>query len=257
MKAKALRKANSKAIASFIHDWVCRFGVPGRIVTDGGGENKKLASELIDRFNITNVPIAAYHPQSNGLVERGHKPIVDALAKLGGKWTQHLSSVLWADRVTTRRSTGYSPFQLVYGQECILPVEFDAKTWTTLDWSRKGPISTAELLALRARQLERREEDLVKVAESIKQSRLQNKDYFDRHMRKRNRPIVAGDLVLLYNSQLDKQWSKKLDNRWLGPYRVKEVREDRGTYRLEELDGAELSQFVPGEWLKLFVVRGD
>ena len=92
----------------------------------------------------------------------------------------------------------------MYRQEYVLPVEFDAKTWTALDWD-KSSMSTMKLLALRVRQLERREEDLAKAADSIKQSRLRNKDYFERYMRKRSRPIVAGDLVLLYNSQLDKQ----------------------------------------------------
>lgn len=92
----------------------------------------------------------------------------------------------------------------------MLPVEFDVKTWATLDWDSE--MSTADLLVLRARQLERREEDLVVTAESIKQSRLQNKEYFDRIMRKRDKSLTVKDLVLLYNSQLDKQWSKKLEN---------------------------------------------
>ena len=82
----------------------------------------------MDRYGIDNMPIAVYYPQSNGLVERGYQSIVDVLVNLGGKWTRHLSSVLWADRITTRRSTGYTPFQLVYGQECVLPVELDTKT---------------------------------------------------------------------------------------------------------------------------------
>ena len=94
VEAKAIRHADVKTIAAFIYDWFCRFGLPGRIVFDGGGENKGVARELMRLYNTRNVPIAAYHPQSNGLIERGHQPIIDALAKLGQKWVEHLLAVL-------------------------------------------------------------------------------------------------------------------------------------------------------------------
>ena len=62
-------------------------------------------------------------------------------------------------------------------------------------------------------------------------------------------------MVLLYNSRLDKQWSKKLDNRWMGPYTITDIAEDRGTYMLAELDGTALSGIYPGERLKEFLPR--
>ena len=83
VEAKAIRHTDAKTIAAFIYEWFCRFGVPGRIVFNGGGENKGVARELMQQYNTRNVPIAAYHLQSNGLIERGHQPIIDALAKLG------------------------------------------------------------------------------------------------------------------------------------------------------------------------------
>ena len=133
VEAKAIRHADAKTIAAFIYEWFCRFGVPGRIVFDGGGENKGVARELMQRYNTRNVPIAAYHPQSTGLIERGYQPIIDALAKLGQKWVEHLPAVLWADRVTTRRSIGFTPYKLVFGQDCLLPVELHATTWAMVD----------------------------------------------------------------------------------------------------------------------------
>ena len=62
-------------------------------------------------------------------------------------------------------------------------------------------------------------------------------------------------MVLLYNSRLDKQWSKKLDNRWNGPYLINDLKESRGTYLLEELDGTVLEGVFPGERLKRFFPR--
>ena len=126
LEAKAIRKNDSTTIAAFIFDWISRYGVPGMVVNDGGAENKKVAAHLMKRYRIYNVRIATYHPQSNGLIERGHQSIVDALAKLGGQWHLLLSFVVWADRITTRRSTGFPPYQLLFGQECVLPVELSA-----------------------------------------------------------------------------------------------------------------------------------
>lgn len=93
MEPKAIRNANAKTIAAFIPECLVRFEVPGRIVFDGGGENKGVASDLMKRYNTRNVPIASYHPQSNGLIDRDHQPIIDALVKLGPQWVQHLPAV--------------------------------------------------------------------------------------------------------------------------------------------------------------------
>ena len=76
------------------------------------------------------------HPQSNGQVERanglilaGIKPrLVDPLERAPNSWIEELPSVLWSLRTTPNRSTGYTPFFLVYGAEPILPadIQFDS-----------------------------------------------------------------------------------------------------------------------------------
>ena len=66
---------------------------------------------------------------------------------------------------------------------------------------------------------------------------------------------MKGDIVLLYNSCLNKQWSKKLDNRWSGPYLLVEVKQMRGMYLLSKLDGTIIDGIFPGEWLKRFFPR--
>jgi hypothetical protein len=253
VEAKALRNADSKSVAAFVHDWIVRFGVPGMIIHDNGAENKKITKILIDRYRIRDVAIASYHPQSNGVVERGHQQIVDGLAKLGSKWVRNLPLVVWADRITTRASTGFTPYRLVFGQDCVLPVELTASSWATVEWRKVK--SRAELLAARARQLERREEDIEQAKINVRKSRLRNKAYFDKHRRERIHELEVGDMVLLYNSSLDKQWSQKLKNKWLGPYRIKEVAEDRGTYLLEELDGTQLQGIYAGDRIKKFFER--
>ena len=58
--------------------------------------------------------VSAYYAQANGLVEWGHKTVIDALAKMSNKadsnWVKNLSAVLWADHTTTRSFTSLTPY---------------------------------------------------------------------------------------------------------------------------------------------------
>ena len=67
---------------------------------------------------------------------------------------------------------GMMPYRVVFGQECLLPVEIAMESWRVVDWLRvEGAANKrAELLALRARQLERRPEDIEKAAEAQRKS---------------------------------------------------------------------------------------
>ena len=172
---KALRKASSPAVAKFIYEvWMARFGCPLLIVNDGGPENKALTKELLERFNVRKVQVAAYHPQSKGLVEGRHQNIVDASAKLTapsgkpGNSPTHLAAVSWADQIAAHKSTGMTPYRVIFGQECLLLVEIAMESWPVLDslCVERAGNKRAELLVLRARQLERKPEGIEKAAEA-------------------------------------------------------------------------------------------
>ena len=267
---KALGKASLRAVAEFIYKvWMAHFGCSLLIVNDGGPENQALTKELLERFNIRNVQVAAYHPQSNGLVERGHQNIVDVLAKLTalsgkpGNWPAHLAAVSWAEQITVRKSTGMTPYRVVFGQACLLPVEIAMESWCVVDWLRveRAGNKRAELLALRARQLERRPEDIEKAAEAQRKNREANREYFDKYLRHRpegvNHELCSGDLVLLHDTKLDMSHSHKLTNRWSVPYRIADASKkgDRGTYRLAELDGTMLQGYFSGDRVKRFIAQ--
>ena len=242
---KALWQASSRAVAKFIYEvWMARFGFPLLIVNDGGPENQALTKELLERYNVRNVQVLAYHPPSNGLVERGDQNIVDALAKLTalaaklGNWLQHLAAVSWANHITVRKSTGMTPFRVVFGQECVLPVEMAVESWQVVEWRRvaRAAKPRAELLALRARQLERRPEDLERAAEAQRKSGKSNREYFNNHRRRRpeneSHVISARALILFHDTRLDGSHSHKLSDRWIGPYKVTDAtkKDERGTY---------------------------
>ena len=161
LEARPLRTKEASHITKFIYeDFLCRHPYPQKIVVDGGTENQGYVIELINKYGLKKSQISLYNPRANGQVKRGHAPLVNALIKMRGKWIENLPTVLYADRATVRRSTGYSPHRLVYGCEMTLVVELDIPTYATLPFHEVK--TTAKLLALRARQLQRRDEDVDK-----------------------------------------------------------------------------------------------
>ena len=137
VEGRAIKAADSKNVAKFIYeDVICRHGCPRRIVLDRGSENLNLTKDLLEHYKIKRTIVSAYHPQANGLVERGHDPIVNSLAKYCKNpmdWVKYLPLRLWADRVSVRRSTEYSAFELVYSRDCLLPIDFTLESWSVVD----------------------------------------------------------------------------------------------------------------------------
>ena len=262
VEARALAINDSKSVAAFLYeDLVCRHGVFQRLVVDGGPENKALVADLAKRYGIHRLVVSAYHPQANGMVERGHKPIVDALGKMtnGGftGWIKHLPAVLWADRTTVRASTGLTPYEFEYANRPMLPIELKYPTWSILRW--KTDCDEAELIAIRARALESREEDLEEAKAYLRRMRERKARYHDARANIRHAPLEEGDLVLLYRSQMAMDMSRrhKLAHKWLGPYVIKTAFPAKGTYILREPHGARLRGTFSGDRLKKFHTRED
>jgi transposase InsO family protein len=191
VEARALKRNTALEVSTFLYeDVICRHGLPRKFVMDNGPENKDITKTLLENYNVKNINISAYHPQLNGLVERRHASVINALAKYCQdrqfrQWNAVLPLALWADRVTVRRSTGYSAFHLVYGRDCLLPVDFTVVSWSLVDWEEVK--DREELLMAKMRQLDERELAEARAADELEMSRRVNKDYFDQH--KQLRPV--------------------------------------------------------------------
>jgi hypothetical protein len=223
-----------------------------------------VAEALLENYRVQRTVISAYHPQSNGLVERGHDPIVNSLSKYCSKepmkWPQYLPLALWADRISVRRTTGYTAFELLYGRECLLPIDLSLASWSVVDW--EGEIKSREdLLVARMRQLDERVLTESRAAAESERSWKGNKAYYDQHKRMRGetQQLCVGDLVLVHQSKnLNSRSVKiKLDDRWFGPYRIREIPPDSTFYKLEELDGTHLKATFAGNRLKRFFSRSE
>jgi len=117
----------SACAQALLHGWVARFGVPAEITSDRGAQfTSSVWSALSTCLNLRHSLTTAFHPQSNGLVERMHRRLKDALrARLAGpRWLEHLPWVLLGLRSAPGEASAVSPASSVYGAELCLPGEF-------------------------------------------------------------------------------------------------------------------------------------
>ena len=165
----------------------------------------------------------------------------------------NLPAVLWADRSTVHTSTGFTPYYINSGSGPVFPIELEIPTWRILPWSEVH--STADLLAMRTRQLHRRDKDLEEATLHLQRIRLEGKERHDLKHGIREEELASGSIVLLYDTQCEKNMSRKLAFKWLGTYRISDAVRDKCMYMLEELDGSLLGGTFAGDRLKKFHPR--
>jgi hypothetical protein len=126
-----LRHTHDEQVISFLETNIfSRFGIPLEIITDNGPTfiSAKLTQFMV-KLGVKHFTSSAYYPQGNGQAESTNKNLVRIIKRTiedkPRQWHTLLTYALWEDRTTTKASTGCTPFQLVYGQEAILPTELE------------------------------------------------------------------------------------------------------------------------------------
>eukprot|EP00253_Pinus_taeda_P031166 PITA_31166 len=133
VEAEALPRATEDSIIQFLFHLFLRYDLPRDIITDGGPQfsGNKIAATL-NNYHVQHKITTPYQPQANGQVESNNKIIEAILTKTitshRRDWAARLPEALWAYRTTWRSTTGYSPYQLVFGKQPIFPIEFEIQT---------------------------------------------------------------------------------------------------------------------------------
>ena len=178
------------------------------------------------------------HPESNGLVERANGIIMTGIMKLifnqpRGKWPDELIKVAWSHNTTISRSTGFTPFKLLFGDEAITPEEAKTRSIRVVASAESGSEDaySVEKDALEGIRLQAVENINKYQAETIK--------WRDRKVRLKN--IKPGHLVLRRVANPDTVG--KLQLKWDGPFLVASSSRP-GSYRLKDMDDND----IPRSW---------
>ena len=181
-----------------------------------------------------------YNSQANGIIERRHLDVQEALLKAcegeTAKWSRYAHSVFWAKRITVQQATERSSYYMVHSVEPVLP--FDLTEATYLLPLQDLPLFSMELITLRAWQLQKQPEDLEEYQHRVTEARKRGLDKFIKENKNRiaDYTFAPGSLVLMQNSKVRMSLDGKMKLRYLGLY-VVVCRTQGGSYIITELDG--------------------
>ncbi len=206
-----------------LEDFIPRHACPQVLISDQGTEFcNSVIDALTKNLNIHKIRTTPYHPQTNGKVERFHRLLNDVLGKHVNRghldWDKWIPCALSAYRTSINETTGYSPFEVVYGRHPCLPM--DTLLQPKFRYMGEDYLPT---------MIERLHHVYTDVKQNILQAQDRNKHYHDRKLNPED--LRVGDLVYYCVPNIDPGPSQKLGNSWRSQFQVVE-KISEVTYRI-------------------------
>ncbi|GJS22350.1 reverse transcriptase domain-containing protein [Tanacetum coccineum] len=227
VEAKALPNNDARVVCKFLKSLFPRFGAPRAIISDRGTHfcNDQFARVML-KYGVTHHLSTAYHPQTSGQVEvsnRGLKRILErTVGENRASLSNKLDDALWAFRTAYKTPIGCTPYKLVYGKACHLPIELEHKAYWALKHANFDLQTAGDQRKVQLNELSELRDQAYENSLIYKEK---TKRIHDAKIK--NRVFNVGDQVLLFNSRL-KIFSGKLKSRWSGPFTIVQVFQTSG-----------------------------
>ena len=130
-EAVPLKKTDARTVADALCQTFSRFGVPSELLSDRGSLSKVVAA-LLNMLKVVHIKTSAYHPQSNGMLERFHgtlKAMIHKTCPEPKDWDKWLPYLLFSFREAPHTATGFSPFELLFGRDVRGPLAIVKEQW--------------------------------------------------------------------------------------------------------------------------------
>ena len=224
------RKITARGISEAMMPVFSKIGLPLQILSDQGSQfNGKLAKDVCKLLQIERVRTTAYHPQTHWMIEWFHGTFESMLTKavdLGLDWIGQIPFALFAIRQSPCKTTGFSPFKLVYGRNVRTPLDILYEGWRD---ETKQEFDTSTWVQQLGERMQAMWDSAV--AKGLRETQ-QRKVLYDRG--KVERYLNVGDLVMCRIPGL----CKKLRDAWEGPFRVQSEL-SAVNYKVKEVQGKE------------------
>ncbi|XP_078246884.1 uncharacterized protein LOC144588290 [Pogona vitticeps] len=231
LEAIPLRNIETQTVAEALVNYMSRMGFPSEIITDlGTSFTSRLMKRLWQICGIKHLETSPYHPESNGLTERFNGTLIRMirayLQENPNNWDQKLQLLLYAYRSVPQESTGFSPFELLFGRQVRGPLDLIKQNWEQC--FEDDPQNVVAYIDSLMNCLKR---NMDLAVENLTTKKAKQKQWYDRKARERQ--FNPGDDVL----RLKPIKGNKLQLKWDGPYRVVEKMSDLN-YIIEDEEGS-------------------
>jgi hypothetical protein len=220
VEARPTTKDDARVVAKFLYEQIfCRFGPPLELVSDRGKHFlNEIVKEMTRLYWVKHRKTTPYHPKANGLTERANGIIGKILNKTASDhkpdWDLKLFAAVYAYNLAYKGTTGQTPYYLVFGQQALVPIEFEVPSLRVTVQER---MTVDQSLKERGYAVEKLEEVRLEASSRLAHQQGLTKRAHDKKIRPI--PLAEGDLVLLYDSRY-MHFPGKLHTHWLGPYEV-------------------------------------
>lgn len=226
-EAVAMPTMEAERVATALLDIFSRHGIPDEILSDRGTNFMSvLMKRLCEQLGIRHIKTTPYHPQTNGVVERFNGSLKAMMRRCCQgdlkNWDSYLPMLLFAYREVPHRSTGFSPFELLYAYRVRGPLDVLRQELT----GEERPQVSETIPEFVTKALEKLEKVTAAVQENLAQVQEKEKTWYDRGARSRD--FEPGQMVLV----LLPTAAAKLQAQWQGPYEILE-RISPVTYRIQ------------------------
>lgn len=210
-----LRTIGAKQVATCLIQLFSRVGFPREILTDCGTNfTSNLLKQVYQLLGIKGLKSTPFHPQTDGLVERFNQTLKSMLRKFinetGADWNQWLPYLLFAYREVPQASTGFSPFELLYGHDVRGPLSLLKETWA----GEKGEGEEIDVASFVVAMHEKLQGMTNLAQEHMAEAQQKQKSWYDKSARTRS--FVPGQQVLVMLPTV----SSKLLAKWQGPFKI-------------------------------------
>jgi hypothetical protein len=208
-----IRQQDAEAIArEFVSHVILKHGAPRTVLTDQGANFlSDVFRNICKLLRIKKIQSTAFHPESNGGLERSHRVLAEFLRHYikedQTNWDEWVQFAMFTYNTTEHTAMGYTPFELVFGHKSTLPSalkDTPGPQYNYDDYASelKSRLQTAHQMA----------------KDNLISSKTKSKEYYDQ--KTETFAFHVGDKVLLYDETVRRGRSKKLSSQWIGPYEV-------------------------------------
>jgi hypothetical protein len=253
-----LKNMMHKVVIEFIIEHIIhRFGIPQTLTTNQG---TSLVSgqvrEFIESYKIKLLNSFPYYAQANGQAESSNKTLIKFIKKKIEDNLRRchdvLSEALWAHRISRHGATKVTPFELVYGQEVVLPVEVNLVAYRL---AKQTELSIVDYHNLMINNIDEVTDNRLQALKEIEKDKIRVTRAYNKKVKLKS--FQVGDLVwktILLVGTKDHKF-EKWSTSWEGPYTIVKVITGN-SYMLKTLQGEYLPTTLNGRYLKKYYPAG-